>query len=60
MKALMKRFAQDDSGLTAIEYGLIGGFIAIAVAAFMPQFTTALTTLFGGLNTTLGNATPGA
>jgi len=58
MKALMKRFAQDESGLTAIEYGLIGGLLAIAIAAFMPTFTTALTNLFNALSGALDAANP--
>ncbi len=31
MKNLMKRFAQDESGATAIEYGLIAAGISVAI-----------------------------
>ena len=33
MLTLLRRFAADDSGATAIEYGLIAGLIAIAIIA---------------------------
>lgn len=33
MKTLMKTFARDDSGATAIEYGLIAAGIAVAIIA---------------------------
>ncbi|MGL4405774.1 MAG: Flp family type IVb pilin, partial [Notoacmeibacter sp.] len=33
MKNLVSKFAKDESGATAIEYGLIAGLIAIAIIA---------------------------
>jgi len=30
MKALIKRFLKEEDGVTAIEYGLIAGLIAVA------------------------------
>jgi pilus assembly protein Flp/PilA len=33
MKSLIKRFAKDESGATAIEYGLIAAGIAVLVVA---------------------------
>jgi pilus assembly protein Flp/PilA len=45
MKTLIKRFAQDDSGATAIEYGLIAALVAVGLI-------TALTTLRTNLQTT--------
>lgn len=42
MKALFSRFAADESGATAIEYGLIAALIAVAII-------TALNTLSGNL-----------
>ena len=47
MTKLMKKFIADDSGATAIEYGLIAALIAVVIVA-------ALTTLGTKLNTTLG------
>ena len=33
MKTILNRFISDESGATAIEYGLIAGLIAIAIIA---------------------------
>lgn len=33
MKSLVTRFIKDESGATAIEYGLIAGLIAVAIIA---------------------------
>ncbi|WP_018042748.1 Flp family type IVb pilin [Methylobacterium sp. 88A] len=46
MSNLFKRFAADESGATAIEYGLIAALIAVAVIA-------TLTTIGTNLNATL-------
>ncbi|GJE15829.1 Flp family type IVb pilin [Methylobacterium marchantiae] len=46
MTSIFKRFASDESGATAIEYGLIASLIAVAVI-------TVLTSIGGNLNTTL-------
>ncbi len=45
MKTLLSRFAQDQSGATAIEYGLIAALIAVVII-------TAVTTLGGNLSST--------
>jgi pilus assembly protein Flp/PilA len=45
MKTLFSRFAADESGATAIEYGLIAALIAVAII-------TALNTLSGNLKNT--------
>ena len=45
MTKLIKRFVQNESGATAIEYGLIASLIAVAIIAI-------LTTLGGNLSTT--------
>ena len=49
MKNFVSRFAKDESGATAIEYGLIAGLMGvILIAAFAilgPQFTTAFTNI---------------
>jgi pilus assembly protein Flp/PilA len=48
MMTIAKKFLKDESGATAIEYGLIAALIAVAIVG-------ALTTLGGGLNTLFGN-----
>jgi pilus assembly protein Flp/PilA len=49
MPAMLFRFTHDDSGATAIEYGLIAGLIAVvivtAVAALGAKLTSTFTTI---------------
>lgn len=45
----VKRFATDEEGVTAIEYGLIAALIAVAVAAGFGTLSTGLTTLLGDI-----------
>ncbi|PJK29717.1 Flp family type IVb pilin [Minwuia thermotolerans] len=53
MKDLAKRFLKDESGATAIEYGLIAGLISIAAVAAMTTIGGSLETLFGDVQTEL-------
>lgn len=48
MWSSFRKLQKDESGATAIEYGLIAGFVAIAIVA-------ALTALGGSLNTVYNN-----
>ena len=48
MKTLFARFVKDESGATAIEYGLIASLIAVAAIG-------AMTTIGSKLNTTFSN-----
>jgi len=54
MRTLVSRFATDESGATAIEYGLIAAGIAIAIAIAVQGVGTQLNTVFGDVNTKLG------
>jgi pilus assembly protein Flp/PilA len=51
---LVARFAQDQSGATAIEYCLIAGLISIAIFAGLttigPKLNATFTNVSGGLN----------
>ncbi len=49
MKTLFARFAKDESGATAIEYGLIATLIGVAIIAGASALGTALNALFSGL-----------
>lgn len=49
----MSRFLRDESGATAIEYGLIAAGIAVAIIAAVQALGTALTTTFGSVTTAL-------
>ena len=49
------RFFKDEEGVTAIEYGLIAAFIAIAIIVFLPGIRTALSTIFEKIESALKN-----
>jgi len=53
MKKLMK-FAKDESGATAIEYGLIAAGISVAIIGIVFIIGTQLLNLFTGVSTQLG------
>ena len=53
MKKLVLRFANDESGATAIEYGLIAAGIAVAIIVTVQAVGTELNTLFGTVATAL-------
>ena len=50
MKNLVTRFATDESGATAIEYGLIASLIAVAIIGVVTTTGTKLVTTFGAIN----------
>ena len=49
MKQSIKRFAQEESGVTAIEYGLIAAATAVAIIAALGLIETDLATIFGSI-----------
>jgi pilus assembly protein Flp/PilA len=53
MKNLIARFVKDESGATAIEYGLIATGIAIAIIAAVNGLGTALSNTFTKVSTSL-------
>jgi pilus assembly protein Flp/PilA len=53
MKMLVVRFAKDDSGATAIEYGLIAAGIGVAIVTVLGQVGGQLNTLFNTVVTDL-------
>ena len=44
--AILSRFVRDDSGATAIEYGLIAGLIAVVIITAVTTVGTKLTNTF--------------
>ncbi len=52
MKNIFARFVKDESGATAIEYGLIAAIVGVGIIV-------ALQTLKGELNTTFGAVSTG-
>lgn len=53
MMKLLKRLETDRSGATAIEYGLIAAFVALAIVAALPAIKTNLGSVFGNISTEL-------
>jgi pilus assembly protein Flp/PilA len=54
MKNLIARFVKDESGATAIEYGLIAAGIALAIIAVVNGIGGKLNTEFTSINTQIG------
>jgi pilus assembly protein Flp/PilA len=53
MSAIFSRFVRDDSGATAIEYGLIAGLIAVVVVTAVTTVGTKLTNTFTNISNKL-------
>ena len=53
MKNLVSRFVKDESGATAIEYGLIAAGISVAIIAVVNGLGTKLNTTFNSISTQL-------
>jgi pilus assembly protein Flp/PilA len=53
MKNLVSRFVKDESGATAIEYGLIAAGISIAIISVVNGLGTTLSTKFGDISSSL-------
>ena len=56
MKSLVTRFVKDESGATAIEYGLIAAGISVAIIAAVKGLGTQLTNTFTTVTTQLSTA----
>ena len=56
MKTLVTRFAKDESGATAIEYGLIAAGISVAIISVVQGLGTQLKTTFTSVTTALSTA----
>jgi pilus assembly protein Flp/PilA len=53
MKNLIARFVKDQSGATAIEYGLIAAGISLAIITVVNGIGSSLNTKFNSINTSL-------
>ena len=56
MNNLVKRFVKDESGATAIEYGLIAAGISVAIIAAVKGLGTQLTSTFSTVTSQLATA----
>jgi pilus assembly protein Flp/PilA len=53
MRKILKEFVADESGATAIEYGLIAAGISLAIIGVVNGLGTKLNTKFTSINTSL-------
>ena len=60
MKSLIKNFAQDENGATAIEYGLIAALIGVAIIATVRALGGELNETFSQVESELTNRTADA
>jgi pilus assembly protein Flp/PilA len=56
MLATFRTFAADESGATAIEYGLIAALIAVGLIAALTALGGSLQTIFNAISTALNSA----
>jgi pilus assembly protein Flp/PilA len=56
MSRLLVRFVKDESGATAIEYGLIAAGIAVAIIAVVQGLGTNLNSTFGSVQAAIAPA----
>jgi pilus assembly protein Flp/PilA len=56
MKDLLQRFAADDAGATAIEYGLIAALISIGVIAASRSMGSQISATFNTLKDTMAGS----
>ncbi len=55
MKNLVSRFVRDESGATAIEYGLIAALISVVIIAALTSVGTNLSAKFNSVAGALGS-----
>ena len=53
---IVKRFAKDESGATAIEYGLIASLVAVAIIVALGSLGTKLTNTFNKVGNSLSQS----
>ena len=60
MFTTVTKFLRDETGATAIEYGLIAGLVSVAAIAALSAMGGSLQTIFGVLKTQLDSAAASA
>ncbi len=53
---IFSRFLKDESGATAIEYGLIAALVGVGIIVALGELETALSGIFSGIADTLDTA----
>lgn len=59
MLAKFQQLLKDESGATAIEYGLIAALVSVAAVAALGNLGQSLSTMFGTVSAELDNAVSG-
>jgi pilus assembly protein Flp/PilA len=54
----IRRFLKDESGATAIEYGLIAALVSVVIIVTLTALGDSLNATFKAVNTGLAGATP--
>jgi len=55
-KSMFKRFIEDETGATAIEYGLIASFFAVLIVSAFGTLRVEYVRMFGVIETTMTDA----
>ncbi|MCJ2039576.1 Flp family type IVb pilin [Methylobacterium sp. E-041] len=55
MKTMFKNFASDESGATAIEYGMIAALVAVVIIGALTTMGSKLKNTFNGVSNQLAN-----
>ncbi|HEX9770799.1 MAG TPA: Flp family type IVb pilin [Kiloniellales bacterium] len=59
MLKVIRAFANDESGATAIEYGLIAALVSVAAIGALTAMGNSLSTMFTTVSSALSGATAG-
>jgi pilus assembly protein Flp/PilA len=59
MTKVIRAFAKDQSGATAIEYGLIAAVVSVAAIGALTAMGSSLSTMFNTVSSALSGATAG-
>lgn len=53
MQSFVTRFIEDESGVSAIQYGLVIAILSLAIIPFLSSYASSLNTFFGNVTTNL-------
>ena len=56
MSNLLRRFCKDESGATAIEYGLIAALVAVAIISALQLMSGSLSNTYTAVSTAINTA----
>jgi pilus assembly protein Flp/PilA len=53
---ILRRFRDDESGATAIEYAMIGGLMFVAIAGSLRLYGSRMSVIYGNISSTIAAA----